>query len=541
MSAAHPQNLSHLEYSLPGIMHYLQKETTKNERDRVQWELEKGELKSNITKLEGENKSLHEEVSRLKAELGHVNNSKNTKVNKAEVSKIKFKEVDVNPLAHAREKLQSQIKEIGVLLNATPVDLSKLQLDSDRAYYSTYPGLSQQDESTAESSLNSNQVAQPKEAVKITNSSPIQKKETISTFEKPKADPAPEFKPETHDVDESDAETVTGETEEEIEPPQQQQQQQNNHKGIEKFLLPHFATITSLASNGKELLAASEGGVIKYWSIQDILNSKGALESSKSYRADSELIKFVKWIDKDHFVTVSGNIVRFFDKNSTQPPSVKYNINSVKSVDANNSHIAHVANDGSLTISNLTYSPHIKYEKVKDRTEKCDFVAFDTKNEHELITVKQGGVVEVINLETKKKVTPILSINFADKTITNFTVEEKLWCFELNKNEVILYNTSSKSITFQQKYEVEIAKVQVSPKHIVIFLTDGDIKVYETKNSKSEIFKDYNIYKLFFTDHSNLTKEDKVTLKNSLKTGILVFNDYVFGGCEDSLIRGFKI
>lgn len=47
-----------VDYSLPGVMRYLQNEWQRNERDRIQWDLEKAEMKSRIAKLEGEKKGL---------------------------------------------------------------------------------------------------------------------------------------------------------------------------------------------------------------------------------------------------------------------------------------------------------------------------------------------------------------------------------------------------------------------------------------------------------------------------------------------------
>ncbi|KAK9477460.1 Striatin family-domain-containing protein [Lipomyces japonicus] len=42
------------EYTLPGVMRFLQTEWQKNERDRMQWEIERGEMKARIARLEGE-------------------------------------------------------------------------------------------------------------------------------------------------------------------------------------------------------------------------------------------------------------------------------------------------------------------------------------------------------------------------------------------------------------------------------------------------------------------------------------------------------
>ncbi|PRT56449.1 Factor arrest protein 8 [Wickerhamiella sorbophila] len=46
------------EYTLPGVMRFLQTEWQRNERDRIQWDIERAEMKSRIAKLEGEKQEL---------------------------------------------------------------------------------------------------------------------------------------------------------------------------------------------------------------------------------------------------------------------------------------------------------------------------------------------------------------------------------------------------------------------------------------------------------------------------------------------------
>ncbi|CUS20524.1 LAQU0S01e08548g1_1 [Lachancea quebecensis] len=53
-------------YTLPGVMHYLQTEFTRNERDRIGWELERSEMKTRIAQLEGENRTLRYELAKQK-------------------------------------------------------------------------------------------------------------------------------------------------------------------------------------------------------------------------------------------------------------------------------------------------------------------------------------------------------------------------------------------------------------------------------------------------------------------------------------------
>ncbi|KAK9363288.1 Striatin family-domain-containing protein [Lipomyces starkeyi] len=55
MSGVVPNNQQQpAEYTLQGVMRFLQTEWHKNERDRIQWEIEKAEMKARIARLEGE-------------------------------------------------------------------------------------------------------------------------------------------------------------------------------------------------------------------------------------------------------------------------------------------------------------------------------------------------------------------------------------------------------------------------------------------------------------------------------------------------------
>lgn len=58
MDANQPPLPQPVDYSLPGVMRYLQNEWQRNEKDRIQWDLERAEMKSRLAKLEGEKKGL---------------------------------------------------------------------------------------------------------------------------------------------------------------------------------------------------------------------------------------------------------------------------------------------------------------------------------------------------------------------------------------------------------------------------------------------------------------------------------------------------
>lgn len=532
MASQHQQNAGPLEYSLPGIMHYLQKETTKNERDRVQWESERSQMKSSIARLEGENKSLKEQVEKLKAELEKGKGANQNKVTKAEVSRYKFKEIDISPLALAREKLQSQIKEIGYILNTTPVDPAKFDPNSERQYYSTNPSLHHIDESTAESSLNSNQ-----NNVKITT--PIQENSNVSTPESNSdvqlAKSSDEFNPATTEI-ESDTETVTDGSEESA-------PTTHHTSSFLKFVLSsHISTSTSLAVNDKIVLAAGKDGSILQWEIQDILNSDGnELPATFTYRGDSKPIKDVKWMEKDIFIATTSDQVKFLKVGNNKPLLLVKHA-GIQRVDVRPNQLLVTTKTGVLFYKiSQVHSNQLKYELLKNANfGSCEFAVLDPQDQNKVLLIS-GDSVDVHSLSGNSSSTRVLQVlNFEKKKLTDFYIQGDLWCYVLNNNEVVLYKEKEKSIKFTHKYDAEIANVKVNKSHIIIFLTNGDVKVYESNNS-GQIYKDYNIYNLFSSDFSKLKKEDKATLKGSLIVGDLIYNDYVLAGCEDAVIRGFEI
>lgn len=98
----------HPHYTLPGVMHYLQTEFTKNERDRITWELERSEMKARIAKLEGENRD-------LKYQLNHVQS-------KTAFVKDEGEEKSVSDsLLKSKLAVQENVKEIIYLLKSPNV------------------------------------------------------------------------------------------------------------------------------------------------------------------------------------------------------------------------------------------------------------------------------------------------------------------------------------------------------------------------------------------------------------------------------------
>ena len=101
---------THQQYTLPGVMHYLQTEFSKNERDRITWELERAEMKSYISSLEGENKELRRKLVQLTgAGAPATSDGDGTS------------QVDSESLMRAKASVEDSVKDIIHLLNSPSV------------------------------------------------------------------------------------------------------------------------------------------------------------------------------------------------------------------------------------------------------------------------------------------------------------------------------------------------------------------------------------------------------------------------------------
>ncbi|KAG5366389.1 Factor arrest protein 8 [Yarrowia sp. B02] len=107
------------EYTLPGVMKYLQREWQRNEKDRIQWELERAEMRARIARLEGENKSLKAHNSSQEKEIKML-----MEALKSEDAKLpKLPPLDTSPLVEGRQYLSKCLEEVSYLLHPEVVDV----------------------------------------------------------------------------------------------------------------------------------------------------------------------------------------------------------------------------------------------------------------------------------------------------------------------------------------------------------------------------------------------------------------------------------
>uniref|UniRef100_A0A060T568 ARAD1C03366p n=1 Tax=Blastobotrys adeninivorans TaxID=409370 RepID=A0A060T568_BLAAD len=122
------------DYSLPGVMRYLQTEWQRNERDRIQWELEKAEMKTRIAKLEGENRGLQvvceNQAKKIKILEAAAKSEGGTDLNgllteygqSFDEWAHKSSHLDLSGLIESRQYLEKCVQEVEYLLQSSSLE-----------------------------------------------------------------------------------------------------------------------------------------------------------------------------------------------------------------------------------------------------------------------------------------------------------------------------------------------------------------------------------------------------------------------------------
>lgn len=110
------------DYTLPGVMRFLQLEWQRNERDRIQWDIERAEMKSRIAKLEGEQKSRERELAKLKKTISILEGTKQVAQSSEPDQSLNHPlDVSVESFVQARDYLDQCVSEVRYLLEQSGV------------------------------------------------------------------------------------------------------------------------------------------------------------------------------------------------------------------------------------------------------------------------------------------------------------------------------------------------------------------------------------------------------------------------------------
>ncbi|KAG7816568.1 hypothetical protein KL928_004610 [Ogataea angusta] len=128
------------QYTLPGVMQYLQSQFTTVERNRMMSDLERSALKLRIVELEGERNTLKLQNEKLKARVEELEKGQtHTKEPSTDGSSVDHllavNNVDVTRLVKARQFLKTATNEILYMLKSPTVELSDpLHFSKDETY-----------------------------------------------------------------------------------------------------------------------------------------------------------------------------------------------------------------------------------------------------------------------------------------------------------------------------------------------------------------------------------------------------------------------
>ncbi|KAG7695252.1 hypothetical protein KL951_003694 [Ogataea haglerorum] len=128
------------QYTLPGVMQYLQSQFTTVQRNRMMSDLERSALKLRIVELESERNTLKLQNEKLKArvdemEKGHTRTKEPSRDESSVDHLLAPDHVDVTRLVKARQFLRTATNEILYMLKSPTVELSDpLHLSKDETY-----------------------------------------------------------------------------------------------------------------------------------------------------------------------------------------------------------------------------------------------------------------------------------------------------------------------------------------------------------------------------------------------------------------------
>lgn len=278
-------------YTLPGVMHYLQTEYTRNERDRINWELERCEMKAKIAQLEGENKDLRYQLLKLKSKMeepvpdepalleswDHEDELMSSRLSVQEnVKEIVYllKSPHVTEQLEAWNNKDSPVKNLESL-NFYGNGKSSKKLSDNGDFFSEDP-----DGNHSITSIRNEEI---REVDDLTQSEVA----TIVNSERPRSSSL--FSTKSN-------ESVRFQTFQ-----------------ILKF---HLSPISKLNLLGNNMLSFGSDGLLKHWLIEPNLNSNE--KSTTSFHSVPNLLG-IFWLSRLKFITVEQNCIKIWKTDQSEP------------------------------------------------------------------------------------------------------------------------------------------------------------------------------------------------------------------------------
>lgn len=300
-------------YTLPGVMHYLQTEFTKNERDRIAWELERCEMKSRIALLEGENRTLRYELSTLKMKHPTELNNLDTSIQEPLLLKSKL-------------AVQENVKEIVYLLKSPNVtdQLNTLTDKTDEMHMLESLNLGRGVNSGSGAIQTSNREGGVNYLDQSFNGADTLAESTERPPEQSHNNPR-----DRTNVEDSDTDTIIPE-----EMPHNRSKSEGRPRASSLFaskngdappklflrckrLRYHLASVDKLVVSNFNMLTYGRDGLMKHWMIEPNLNCNDKL--TKSFHGCAPELLGLYWLDSQKFLTVDNYGLKVWSINENDP------------------------------------------------------------------------------------------------------------------------------------------------------------------------------------------------------------------------------
>ncbi|SCV05684.1 LANO_0H12904g1_1 [Lachancea nothofagi CBS 11611] len=565
-------------YTLPGVMHYLQTEFTRNERDRIGWELERSEMKTRIAQLEGENRSLRYEL----AKISDLENSAGENPDDASIQEPL--------LLKSKLAVQENVKEIVYLLRSPNVteqlhglrdpkdavhDLEAMNLNSK-----TQPALSQQGlQQTNLSSHNNRNLQQDLGELHL-------RKAPVASF-------TPELSPKVQPLETnievpleaasdhgSEVNTIIAD-----ELPSAGRSRASSlfassssnpspNKVLRcKRLRYHLAGIEKLVVSQYNMLSYARDGLMKHWMIEPNLNCNDKL--TKSFHGLAPIVLSLHWLDNQSFLTVDNFGLKVWQITESAPcfaldafdDESAVSFPDIQSVDFKNKWLV-------LTCNNVI---HI-WEVIVDSK------SIDIGSKHKLedsgrILDSILGMTEKSLIVLKREPYKLVIYSFQGELLQSISLQEEINKFKGTKEEIdestckLLLNKQSSKLmvqlgqfvavySFDRKKIIVAKQFEMVPRSIifrssidyaVFAFDDGTVEVRNI-NKFQTILKTYNHYddETEYEDESSSRicetikgDEDKALseMRQNAHKGIVVdvaeidLTTVIISGGDDGMIR----
>lgn len=504
-------------YTLPGVMHYLQTEYTKNERDRINWELERCEMKSRIAQLEGENRDLKSGLVKLQNQLkdSGCSSSGNLNENDETGKSLPLESWEQEEeLLHSKLSVQENIKEIVYLLKSPPVtdQLESLNDKDDSVKKLESLNLFNVNNSSILKNGTDNRT-EVKNEHKISNSQVddgdliINDKEANSTSsDVPNITLNRDWKdvinsPPGDDV--SDAETVINTRRSRSSSLFSTQSNEMLKFHTYRFLQYHLSSISKLKLLGNNMLSFGSDGLLKHWLIEPSLNSNE--KATKAFHCVPNLLG-IFWLNKTRFMTVDETSVKLWNVSQSDPviswDGLK-DLEGLQSVDFKNKWLI-------LTFVNEIRVWEIKIDDSSIVKVNEFVISVPNKILNCLLGLTEKSLI-ILNGSSKQNV-KISIFDFQGSLLQQIDLSHSLTQFHHTNNELALNRSTSKLLvrfdtetliySFDQKKTILVsstAEYAISSiflndlEYTVTALKDGSILVKSIKED-GKVIRKYNHY-----------------------------------------------